>query len=201
MKAEIVKITARGAVGKVVAVLKKGGVAVLPTETMYGLAADATNEKAVARIFKIKRRKESKQLLVIVGNLKMAKEWFHFSRHAAILSRFFPAPLTLVVETKKKLAPSLSSSNSIAFRVPAHSFCREVSKKLGKPITATSANISGELAIFSFKTIVQLFGDEVDLIIDAGTLPRSKPSTIVNCIETPFIVRKGAFDKKLFKAL
>lgn len=173
-------------------VLRAGGVVAFPTETSYGLAADATNLRAVARVYKIKKRSREKSLPVVVANIKMIEKYALLTPLARQLARkFFPAALTLVVKIrgKSKLAKNISSNGKIAFRVPAYEFARAISKKLGKPITSTSANLSGIAPLFSVRGLQLL---DVDLVIDAGKLPRQKPSTIVDCTEKqPAVLRQG----------
>ncbi len=175
-----------------VEVLAAGGVVAFPTETSYGLAADATNPRAVARVYRIKKRSGEKSLPVIVADLKMVEKYALLTSLAKQLARkFFPAPLTLVVKLRRNsgLAKNISSNGKIAFRVSSNKFAAALSKKLGKPITSTSANLSGKNSLFSVRGL-QLHG--VNLIIDAGKLPRKKPSTIVDCTEKqPAVLRQG----------
>lgn len=168
---------------------------VLPTESSYGVAVDATNSEAVARVYSLKKRTGSKSMPVIVASVAMAKKFFLLNANALELCKFFPSPLTLVVKQRgKKLAHNVSADRTVAFRVSANKFCRYVSRRLTKPITSTSANLSGKEAVFSFRKAQKLFAGKVELIIDAGVLPRRKPSTIVNCCaEKPITLRRGAF--------
>jgi len=176
-----------------VEVLRGGGVVIFPTETSYGLAADATNSRAVARVYKIKKRSREKSLPVIVADLKMIETYVLLTPLARKLAnRFFPAPLTLVVKLRSgsKLASNISSNGKIAFRVPANKFARSLASELCTPITATSANLSGKKPIFSLRTVKNLRG--IDLAVDGGTLLHRKPSTIVDCTGAkPKILRKG----------
>ncbi len=195
MFTNVMKIQNRGAVDAVVAVLRGGGTIILPTESSYGIAADATNKDAVAKVYILKKRIHSKSLPVIVASVAMAKKFFVLNKAALRFCKFFPAPLTLLVRQKRgKLADNVSADNSIAFRVPKNKFCRDVSQKLGRPITSTSANISGKLSVFSSVKAKKLFNGKVELIVDAGNLSRRKPSTIVNCVGRQCIVRQGAFE-------
>lgn len=176
-----------------VAVLRDGGVLVFPTETSYGLAVDATNSKAVAKIYKIKKRAREKSLPIIVADLKMAEKYALITTLARQLARrFFPAPLTLVVRLrgKNKLAKNISSNGKIAFRVPSNEFARNLAVRLGKPITSTSANISGQKPIFSLQSIENL---PANLFIDGGILPARKPSTIIDGTgKEPIVLRRGS---------
>lgn len=195
MKTQIVNLSNKQAAALSVATLSKGGIVVLPTESSYGIAVDATNRPAVARVYSLKKRSGGKFMPVIVASVAMAKKFFLLNRNALKLCKLFPAPLTLVVKQRgKKLARNLSADRTVAFRVSANKFCRDVSRRLKKPITSTSANISGKEATFSFRKAQKLFAGKVELIIDAGVLPRRKPSTIVNCCAAkPITLRRGAF--------
>ncbi|MFH1247197.1 MAG: L-threonylcarbamoyladenylate synthase [Candidatus Micrarchaeota archaeon] len=193
---KIIKLNSKNAATLAAAVLASGGVVIIPTESSYGIAADATNVAAVAKVYCLKKRTREKSLPVIVANVAMAKKFFNLNKAALQLCRFFPAPLTLVVKQRgKKLARNISADGAVAFRVPKHKFCRDVAQKLGRPITSTSANISGKLPVFSLSKVKKLFSGKVDLIIDSGNLKKRKPSTIVNCVsKTLVVLRKGAFE-------
>lgn len=195
MKTSVAKIRSKNVASATVAVLRSGGIVIIPTESAYGIAADATNTAAVVKVYRLKKRSKAKFMPIIVASMAMAKKYVSLNRAALNFCKFFPAPLTLVVRQKgKKLATNISTNRSVAFRVPAHKFCREVSHLFGKPVTSTSANISGKAAVFSVNEVKKLFRGKVDLIIDAGNLKKRKPSTIVNCTsKKPVVLRKGAF--------
>ncbi len=192
---KIINLRNGNAVNAAVAVLRSGGVVILPTESSYGIAVDATNAKAVANVYRLKKRSDAKFMPVIVASVAMAKRFFDLNKTALALCKHYPAPLTIVVKQKpRKLATNISANGTIAFRVPKHKFCREVSQKLGRPITSTSANISGKAAVFSIVEVKRLFGGKVELIIDGGNLKTTKPSTIISCVsEKTIVLRKGAF--------
>ncbi len=194
MKTKTVKVSDKKAVSLAASVLRKGGLVIIPTETSYGVAADACSETAVARVYKLKKRLREKALPVIVANIAMACRFFSLDKTALKLCRFFPAPLTLIVKKKAGLASNISRNGTIAFRIPDHWFCRRLSAELGRPITATSANISGKQQVFSSQQIKKLFAGKVELIVDAGALRRRKSSTIINCAGSGIqVVRRGAF--------
>ena len=182
---------------KAVEFLKKGKVIVYPTETCYALGCDATNEKACKRIFEIKKRSKKKKLPIIVANLKMAKEYAYFNKDALKLAKaFWPGPLTLLLKKKRKLSRFVGKG----IRVSSNSIARELSKKLGKPIVATSANISGRENCYSIKEVLKQ-GIKADLYLDAGKLKKVKPSTIFD-VEKRVIVRKGPISlKEIMKIL
>lgn len=178
--------------------LREGGIVIYPTETAYALGADATNAHAVRRIFEIKNRDWQKSLPLIVGSLTDAERVAHFSRHATELAkRHWPGPLTLVlpVRASSGLAPGIVSDGMVALRVSSHPIARALARGLGKPITSTSANVSGEGQCHSVRTIHKQFKHFPPhlLIIDAGSLPRRKVSTIVRLRDGNLeIIRKGS---------
>lgn len=174
--------------------LQNGGLVILPTDTAYALGADATNEDAVRKVFELKQRDTSKPIPVIVSDLHMIKEYAEISPLAEHLcNAFMPGPITLIVpqKTGSRLAKSLSA-NGVAFRIPENDFSRAIISELGEPITSTSANISGDTPTYKSEDLRQLFADKVQVILDAGNLPPTPPSTIVDLMqEKPAVARKG----------
>lgn len=181
----------------VVEILKKGGVIIYPTETAYGIGCDATNNEAVKKIYLIKKRSGKKPLSVIFGSISDAKKYVSLDKKAAkLIKKFMPGPLTLVSKPKKQLVAS--PENEIAFRIPSGLFALNLAKKFKKPITATSANISGKKPIYSFNEAFRLFHNKVDAIVDKGSLPRKKVSTIFSLIDMK-ILREGVINEKEIK--
>ena len=174
--------------------LRNGGLAVLPTDTAYALAADATNEDAVRKVFALKQRDESKPLPIVVSDHYMIREYAELSPLAEHLcDAFMPGPFALVVPQKQtsNLAKSLSPKG-IAFRIPENDFTRAVISDLGVPITSTSANLSGDAPLYNSQEVKELFTEKVQVILDAGNLPPTPPSTIVDLTGTePKILRQG----------
>ncbi|MFH1404686.1 MAG: L-threonylcarbamoyladenylate synthase [Patescibacteria group bacterium] len=168
-----------------VEILKKGGVVVFPTETAYGICADATNEDAVAKISIIKQRRQGNTFPLIVGTLKMAQAYGDFSQLMKKMAReFWPGALTLCVPIKKEVVLSKYAikNGSIALRVSSNEIARLLSKELGVPIISTSANLSGKESCYSVEDVKKEFVHEKlqpDYFIDAGVLPKRKSSTIV----------------------
>ncbi len=179
---------------KAVRVLRKGGLLVYPTETAYGLGCDATSAKAVKKIYAVKGRGTNKPLSVIFGSMQIAKKYVSLDKPARLLMRkFMPGPLTLVTRPKRKLAGS--PKNEIAFRIPSSEFALALAKKLKKPVTATSANISGKKPVYTFKDAFAIFNNKIDAIVDAGNLPERRVSTIFS-LGSMSILRKGAISEK-----
>lgn len=191
---EIIKINNPKALAKAVAVIKAGGTVVFPTETAYALGGDATSKQAIANIFLIKNRPKDIALPTIVASVEMAKQYGSWNVVAESLARkWWPGPLTLLLKARKKL-PVAAQDNSLAMRVSSLLFTRELSKKSGVPLVSTSANASGGKTRYSIVGILNDFAEKYlpDLIIDAGRLPRRKPSTIVDVRGVdPVVVRQG----------
>lgn len=198
MKTEILKITDKKTISRAVDVLAKGGIIIYPTETVYGVGADATNDKAVKKVITVKKRSASKHIIIAVSDLKMAKNYAIITKKAEILTKtFMPGPLTIVVEAKTKLkdVKRQAARRRIRFRIPDNKFVLSVIRKFGKPITTTSANISGGENIYKIKDIIKTFDGKVDMIIDGGNIPKRKPSTVFDTIKMK-VVREGPVSEK-----
>ncbi len=171
---------------KIVAALKKGKTIVYPTETCYGLGADATNEKAVAKLFAIKKRQKEKSMLICMPDVSMVQEYTAWNEQLhTIAQRYWPGPLTVVVDRFEDVVLAsgvIAPDNTIALRITAHPLASAVTSGLGKPIVSTSANISAQESPYEIAQIIDTFAHEKyqpDIIIDAGDLPHQNPSTII----------------------
>ena len=175
-------------------VIEDGGLVVFPTETAYGIAADATSSEAVEKVYEAKERPRSKGLTAIVEDLETAEKYAHFDDDdRKIIREFMPGPLTLVAEKKDSIPDNLNES--FAFRISSG----DVASKLSDSgvITATSANISGEETSYSVEDISQDLLDKVDYVIDAGELDSGPTSTIVELERGKVTVhREGPIKKK-----
>jgi L-threonylcarbamoyladenylate synthase len=179
---------------KAARIIKSGSLVVYPTETCYGLAADATNSKAVKRIYTIKKRPKSKPIPIIVSSLDMMGKYGRITKLVRALAReFMPGPLTVV--TDKKSLPGVLNPKEIAFRISSHPVARKLVRSVGRPITATSANIFGQPPIYKSRRIIKVFNSKVDMILDCGDLKKSKPSTYVDA-RSRRVLRKGAVSEK-----
>lgn len=173
------------AIRETVDVLNNGGVVVYPTDTLYGLGANVLNAEAVEKVFAIKGRELSKPLPIIVKNMIWAHELAHISpRNQIIFKKAWPGKFTAVLP-KKNIVPDVvnSSTSSIGIRIPDFAFTDKLLGKFGYPLTATSANVSGHEPTNKIDEIVEIFLKRAvrpDLIINAGVLPRSEPSVIVD---------------------
>jgi len=162
-------------------VLRAGGVVAFPTDTLYGLAVDPRRHDAVERLFQLKGRDVTAAVPLIAANVDQALGAATFGekeRRAA--QAFWPGPLSIVAPANPSVAPNaLAGGTTVAIRVPAHVVARQLAERFGFPITATSANRSGEPAADSADAVAAALSD-VDLLLDAGRAPGGAPSTIIS---------------------
>ncbi|MDH3360626.1 MAG: L-threonylcarbamoyladenylate synthase [Desulfobulbaceae bacterium] len=167
-----------------VRVIKEGGVVAFPTETYYGLAVDSFNSKALARLFEIKQRPLSKAVLVLVQDQKQLPQLVEQvpAVFVPLLDQFWPGPLTLVFPAQDRVSPLLTGgTGTVGVRVSSHPVAARLLFSAGIPLTATSANISGQEPATSAAQVKTQFGDAVDCIIDGGETPGGKGSTLIGC--------------------
>ncbi len=180
-------------------IILKDGVIGYPTETVYGLGANALSDTAVEKIFKLKGREKNKPILIIAAELDQVKKLVvSFPRKAEILAKtFWPGPLTMVLEASAQLSKFLlGGGNRIGIRIPGNQICLELLRQCGVPITSTSANISGQKNPISAIEVFENFGDKLDLIIDGGVSSSAIPSTIIGFEHNQVnLIRKGAIPK------
>ncbi|KKW06520.1 MAG: hypothetical protein UY39_C0033G0012 [Candidatus Kaiserbacteria bacterium GW2011_GWC2_49_12] len=180
------------------ATLRSGGVIIYPTDTLYGLGADALSDSAVAKVKRIKGRDERKPIHAILANIETAKNYVVMNDKASLLARmFWPGSLTLIFKKKEGVDTGIGSAiDTFGVRVSDNSFALELACTFGKPYTGTSANRSGEKPEHSIKGILAQLGEavsDIDLVIDAGELPESPPSTVVDVHSAgTVILREGA---------
>lgn len=177
------------------AILNSGGVVAFPTETYYGLAVDPWNELALKRLFHIKKRPSSLPILVVISHIEqiaLLAESMPES-YKRLIDVFWPGPLTLVFPAQHILpALLLGKTGTIALRYSSNDIANELIAVAGKPLTATSANISGYPAAVTAHDVSQIFGSEIDLILDGGPTPGGCSSTLVGCKEaTLYCLREG----------
>jgi L-threonylcarbamoyladenylate synthase len=174
--------------------LRGGGVAAVPTETFYGLAADPLSERGVGRILELKRRPEGKPLLVLFGARRQLAP-LGVASSPESLDRYFavwPAPLTVVLPLAAPVPASLGA-RSLAVRLPAHAALAALLESIGA-VTGTSANRSGEPACYRADAVEEILGGELDVIVDGGTTPGGLASTLLDAtVDPPRVLREGAF--------
>ena len=183
-----------------------GGLVAFPTETVYGLGADATNAEAIARLYLAKGRPSFNPLIAHVADLAAAHRIAAFNRDAETLAaEFWPGPLTLVLPRAPGCAVAelaTAGLETIAVRVPSHAIAREILTAFGKPIVAPSANISGHVSPTTAQHVAADLAGRIDLIVDGGPADVGLESTIVGCFEVPRLLRpggvpRGAIEKAL----
>lgn len=186
--------------------IKKGGLVAMPTETVYGLAADATNDAAVARIFEAKGRPTFNPLIAHVPDLAAAEEHATISPLARILAEsLWPGPLTLVTARRPTSPLSLLLSaglDTIALRAPAHPIARVLLEAAGTPVAAPSANRSGAVSPTTATHVRESLGDKVDYVLDGGASNVGVESTIVHVNGgDAFLLRAGGVDRKTIERI
>ena len=179
-----------------VALLWKGGVVAFPTETFYGLGANAMDPEAVMRIYHVKGRPESKPLLVLVDSVRMAESLAAEIPAAAreLMIRHWPGPLTLVLRAAQGIPEELTAgTGTIGIRMPGHSVALGLVRAAGLPVTAPSANLSGAEPPTTAEAVRIAFEGKIDLILDGGPTTGGLPSTVLDVSVTPArLIRQGA---------
>jgi len=169
---------------KIITALKNGAVLVCPTDTVYGLVCDAKNEKAVEKIFEIKKRDKSKSLAVFVKDIDMAKKYAEISLdQEKKLQKFWPGATTFILPAKPGLSPLAYKNNTIGMRASDYDLIKNIFKEFNSPLAQTSANISGQPATGKIKEVLSQLSDQgtqPDIVVDVGDLPENKPSTIID---------------------
>lgn len=203
---ERIGIDSPNAVEQAAAVLRAGGVVVIPTDTIYGLACDAMNETAVRKIFEMKMRSREKALPIFVSNAVMLEQVARVSPEmSAMLSQLWPGALTAVLLAQSTIPEILHRGTpAIGVRMPKYQFDLNLVEKFGGPLAVTSANISGKGSHTQIESVINSFHESAgpNLIVDAGNLSDSMASTVVDFTKTPpVILREGPVLKQDILAL
>jgi L-threonylcarbamoyladenylate synthase len=181
--------------------IEQGKLIGFPTETVYALAADASNDEAVSRIYAAKKRQENKPLSLLVKDVAQIRELCEVNVQAEILLRAFaPGPLTLVLPLKeghnlsRRVNPGMTT---IGVRIPDHPIAQAVLHAMAVPLVGTSANLTGEAEALSAADMAQTLGDEVAVIIDGGKSQLGVASTVIEVTQTSLtILRQGSVTKE-----
>jgi L-threonylcarbamoyladenylate synthase len=191
-------------------VFAEGGLVAFPTETVYGLGADATNPAAIARLYQAKGRPAFNPLIAHVGDLIAARRIARFDAPAEALAKaFWPGPLTLVLPKAPGCAVAdlaTAGLDTVAIRIPAHPVAREILRAFGGPVVAPSANLSGHVSPTTAAHVQSDLAGRIDLIVDGGAVEVGVESTIVGCFDAPMLLRPGglaraAIERVLGRAL
>lgn len=188
----------KGALEKAAEVLKNGGLVIYPTETLYGIGADATNQKAVNKLTEYKNRPFGKPYSIAVTDEKMAEKYVELNKTAReFYKKFLPGPLTIISKGRHMVARGVESEDgTLGIRIPDYKLVLDIVEKFGKPITSTSANASYKKRPYKISDILDNISKKqktlIDLIIDAGELPKNDPSTVIDTtLDEAVTLRQG----------
>lgn len=182
--------------------LDADGVILYPTDTVYGLGADAFSDEAVEKIYAIKGRDPQNPISCVVADLETAAEFVEVNDVARKLAeKFLPGPLTMILKKKKEITGGIARGiDTIAIRIPRNEFCLTLARAYGRPFTTTSANLSGLPTGSTVDEILEQLGETsqlIDLSIDGGRLEDRKPSTIIDLATgLPSVLRTGVISEE-----
>ncbi len=189
------------ALEKAAAIVTQGGIIAYPTETFYGLGADGENETSIEKIFALKGRDFNKPIPLIIGRRDHVMKLAAAMTEAAecLMDRFWPGGLTLLFEALPTVSIRLTGgTGKIGIRLSSNTIAAGLAALLGKAITATSANFSGQEECISAKEVMDRLGSRIDAVIDGGTTPGEKGSTIVDITtDPPVVIREGIIPSSL----
>ncbi|HOE22828.1 MAG: threonylcarbamoyl-AMP synthase [Syntrophaceae bacterium] len=187
-------------IGSAAVIISRGGVIAYPTETIYGLGADATNEQAIRKIFEIKGRNFSNPVSLIIGRREDVHPLVRAIPKTAqkLMDAFWPGPLTIVFEAAGCVSPLLTAkTGKIGIRLSGHDGARQIALAAGKPLTATSANLSGLPECATADEVIAQLGDRLDAVVDLGNTSGTAGSTIIDTTtEQPVILRAGVISRE-----
>lgn len=170
--------------------IREGKVLICPTDTVYGLVCDATNQKAVKKLFQIKQRLKSKPLPIFVKDISEAKKLAELDKdQEEFLKKSWPGKITAVLEAKQKIKVYGVGKKTIALRVPKYKAISDLLRRVKRPLTGTSANVSGQPASGNIAKVLKQFEKgkyRPDLVVSAGNLPKSNPSKIIDLTSKPY---------------
>jgi L-threonylcarbamoyladenylate synthase len=199
MTARILPATDLIALADAAAVLQRGGLVAFPTETVYGLGADAFDARAVARVFEVKARPSFDPLIVHLAEAA-SLDWVAVPdgpRAAELASRFWPGPLTLVLKRRPELPDIVTAGlDTVGVRVPAHPAARALIAAAGTPLAAPSANPFGYVSPTTAAHVAELLGDVVEIVLDGGPCRVGLESTILSLVGEPVILRPGGLPRE-----
>ena len=183
-----------------VEILKNGGIVIYPTETVYGVGCDPLNREACEKVQRIKKRKDNKPLLLLACSLSQVEDFA--GKLAEIPQRladiFWPGPLTMVIKPVKDVPDYLlGRSQGIAFRVTSNPVAASLASEFGRPLTSTSANLTGQTPMLTFEETLNIFGDNADIVLENSESLHGKPSTVVDLTSKHLaIIREGSISRK-----
>ena len=181
-------------------IIKNGGIVVFPTETVYGIGVNGLDDKAVKKLYKVKKRPMDNPISLLVDSVQMIESVAKniTQEEYALIRAFMPGPLTIILQ-KKDIVPNVVTADldTVGIRMPGNDIALNLIQYVGNPIATPSANISGKQSGICIKDIMKDFGNCVNYYIDEGNSKIGKPSTIVKIVDKkPCILRKGDISKK-----
>jgi L-threonylcarbamoyladenylate synthase len=185
-------------------VLHSGGMVSFPTESFYGLAVDIQNERAIQRLFEVKRRETDRPVLLLIESIESIEQWAARVSEKALplMEQYWPGGLTLVLEASPRLSPLLTANTGkIGLRLSSHPLARALASRAGGAVTGTSANRSGQPACRTAQEVLAVLGSEVTLVLDGGETPGGAGSTVLDIVEDPpILLREGMVSRKALEA-
>ena len=181
--------------------LKKGGIIITPTDTVYGIMADATNDKAVKKVYEAKKRSFDKPLIVLVNSVEMLNDYVLEIDDITkrIIDKYWPGPLTILFKKNNRLSKYVSNNEYVGIRYTDNEIINNILKEFKKPVVSTSANISNNDVITDISMIPSELLEKVDFVLDGGELS-NKSSTIIKVENGKIeILREGSLSKKIIK--
>jgi L-threonylcarbamoyladenylate synthase len=176
-------------------IVRSGGLIAFPTETFYGLGTDPFDPAAVSRLFEVKGREPGKPIAIVTDDIKQAEELVTDITGEAwnLIRKFWPGPLTLLFRCTSRVTSALTGgTGKIGVRIPSDPVALQLLRVLGQPLTATSANRSGQPAAVTAERVKETLGPQIDLILDGGTTTGGPGSTIVDAtLHPPRLIREG----------
>ena len=181
-------------------IIKKGGIVVFPTETVYGIGTNGLDENAIRKLYEVKQRPLNKPISLLVNNIEMVEKIAKNITEVEykLMERFFPGPLTIILE-KRDIVPDIltSNTNTIGIRMPSGEIAKKLIEFAGVPIATSSSNISGRPSGTNITDIKKDFEGKVDCFIDNGESELGIPSTVIRIIDNiPHILRQGAISEE-----
>lgn len=182
--------------------LKDGKLVIMPTDTIYGIIGDATNEDVINKVYEVKERPHDKPLLILVSNLSMLHELVTEipKETEKIINKFWPGPLTILFKKSSKVSDTLTANSSlVAIRMPNDKRLLNIMNHLNRPLISTSANISSHDAITNPNQLEEKMKEKIDLIVDEGTV-NNEASTLITIVNGKIeILREGSLTEKIRK--
>ena len=186
----------------IIKTLKDGKLVIMPTDTIYGIIGDATNEDVINKVYEVKERPHGKPLLILVSNLSMLHELVTEipKETEKIINKFWPGPLTILFKKSSKVSNALTANSAlVAIRMPNDKRLLNIMNHLNRPLISTSANISSHNAITNPNQLEEKMKEKIDLIVDEGTV-NNEASTLITIVNGKIeILREGSLTEKIRK--